>query len=90
MLFRYNDGELAEEQEWSMSRLQKLYLHERAMRRKHRIRYWALVLTTLVSLTVGGVAYADPDFGPGESVKGPQDPGALCHPPGHEPEAPCK
>jgi hypothetical protein len=29
-----------------------------------------------------GIAAADPDFGPGNSSKGPQDPGALCHPPG--------
>jgi hypothetical protein len=27
-------------------------------------------------------AYADPDFGPGNSSKGPNDGGAKCHPPG--------
>lgn len=38
-----------------------------------------------------GVAYADPDFGPGNSQKGPQDPGAICHPPGQTADFPaCK
>jgi hypothetical protein len=27
-------------------------------------------------------AFANPDFGPGHSSKGPNDPGAICHPPG--------
>ena len=27
-------------------------------------------------------AYAAPDFGPGNSSKGPNDGGAKCHPPG--------
>jgi hypothetical protein len=27
-------------------------------------------------------ALADPDFGPGNSSKGPNDAGAKCHPPG--------
>jgi hypothetical protein len=27
-------------------------------------------------------ALADPDFGPGNSSKGPNDGGAKCHPPG--------
>jgi len=35
-----------------------------------------------VLAAAAGVAVADPDFGPGNSSKGPQDPGALCHPPG--------
>ena len=30
----------------------------------------------------GGTVSADPDFGPGNSVKGPNDGGAKCHPPG--------
>lgn len=39
----------------------------------------------------GGVASADPDFGPGNSSKGPHDPGALCHPPGQTADFPaCK
>jgi hypothetical protein len=28
-------------------------------------------------------AVADPDFGPGNSSKGPHDGGAKCHAPGH-------
>ena len=37
-----------------------------------------------LALLVGGTvpALADPDFGPGNSKKGPNDPGAKCHPPG--------
>lgn len=38
-----------------------------------------------------GVALADPDFGPGNSQKGPHDPGAICHPPGQTSDSPaCK
>ena len=36
-------------------------------------------------------AFADPDFGPGNSSKGPNDPGAKCHPPGQVlPSPECK
>ena len=35
-----------------------------------------------VVLAIGGAAFAAPDFGPGNSSKGPQDPAAKCHPPG--------
>jgi hypothetical protein len=36
-------------------------------------------------------AFADPDFGPGQSNKGPQDQGARCHPPGQTADRPeCK
>jgi hypothetical protein len=45
------------------------------------------------ALAVGGtsLAAADPDFGPGNSSKGPNDPGALCHPPGQTADFPaCK
>jgi hypothetical protein len=39
----------------------------------------------------GGVAFADPDFGPGNSSKGPNDAGAKCHPPGQTEDTPgCK
>jgi hypothetical protein len=43
-----------------------------------------LVGLTALALCVGGAApaFADPDFGPGNSKKGPNDPGAKCHPPG--------
>jgi len=30
-----------------------------------------------------GPAFAAPDFGPGNSSKGPNDGGAKCHAPGH-------
>jgi hypothetical protein len=33
-------------------------------------------------------ALADPDFGPGNSSKGPHDPGARCHPPGQTDDRP--
>ena len=37
------------------------------------------------------VAMAAPDFGPGNSSKGPQDAGARCHPPGQTATRPeCK
>jgi hypothetical protein len=36
-------------------------------------------------------AVADPDFGPGNSSKGPHDGGAKCHPPGQTVNEPgCK
>jgi hypothetical protein len=36
-------------------------------------------------------AVGAPDFGPGNSSKGPQDGGAKCHPPGQTVSAPgCK
>ena len=43
---------------------------------------WLTGVMTALLLTIGGTAVADPDFGPGNSGKGPHDPGALCHPPG--------
>ena len=41
-----------------------------------------------LALTVGALAIptsavADPDFGPGNSSKGPNDGGAKCHAPSH-------
>ena len=48
-------------------------------------------LTTALALGLGGVAVADPDFGPGNSSKGPNDGGAKCHPPGQTVDEPgCK
>ena len=43
------------------------------------------------ALAMPATALADPDFGPGNSHKGPHDPGALCHPPGQTADFPaCK
>jgi hypothetical protein len=54
----------------------------------------AIVATVLALSAAGlgtGIAAADPDFGPGNSSKGPQDPGAICHPPGQTADRPaCK
>ena len=35
------------------------------------------------ALSIPASAVADPDFGPGNSSKGPNDGGAKCHAPGH-------
>lgn len=51
----------------------------------------AIAGAVIVLVTGAGAASATPDFGPGNSSKGPQDPGALCHPPGQTSEFPaCK
>jgi hypothetical protein len=42
----------------------------------------AVLLAAGLLVGGAGTALADPDFGPGNSSKGPHDPGALCHPPG--------
>jgi hypothetical protein len=48
-------------------------------------------LFALAALAIPSTAFADPDFGPGNSSKGPNDPGAKCHPPGQTVEEPgCK
>jgi hypothetical protein len=53
------------------------------MRRK------AIIATLLVALAAPAAALADPDFGPGNSNKGPQD--GKCHPPGQVlPSPECK
>ncbi len=53
-----------------------------------------IVLAVIASLTLllsAAAASADPDFGPGNSSKGPNDGGAKCHPPGQTVEEPgCK
>jgi hypothetical protein len=49
-----------------------------------------LLAAAALSITAAP-AVADPDFGPGNSSKGPNDPGAKCHPPGQtETEPGCK
>jgi hypothetical protein len=53
-----------------------------------------LVGLTALALCAGGAAPAlagSPDFGPGNSSKGPHDAGAKCHPPGQTVDEPgCK
>jgi hypothetical protein len=49
------------------------------------------VVAALTLLLGASAAAADPDFGPGNSSKGPNDGGAKCHPPGQtETEPGCK
>ena len=53
----------------------------------------AVVFTTLgvLGALAAPAAFADPDFGPGNSSKGPNDGGAKCHPPGQTVNTPgCK
>ena len=49
-------------------------------------------ILAVASLSISAApAFADPDFGPGNSSKGPQDAGAKCHPPGQTVDEPgCK
>ena len=57
------------------------------------------ILTVLVAMLIMAAmlvvmampAFAAPDFGPGNSSKGPNDGGAKCHPPGRTVDTPgCK
>jgi hypothetical protein len=52
----------------------------------------AVAVVASATLMLGALAAAaDPDFGPGNSSKGPNDGGAKCHPPGQtEFEPGCK
>jgi hypothetical protein len=52
----------------------------------------ALAVVAALTLLLGAsAAAADPDFGPGNSSKGPNDGGAKCHPPGQTVDEPgCK
>jgi hypothetical protein len=47
------------------------------------MRKLAALITTLALAATPTVAMADPDFGPGNSSKGPNDGGAKCHSPEH-------
>lgn len=47
-----------------------------------RTKVLALTLT-VGALALPASALADPDFGPGNSSKGPHDGGAKCHAPAH-------
>ncbi len=46
------------------------------------MRKLLVILTATAGLLIPSSAFADPDFGPGNSSKGPNDPAAKCHPPG--------
>ena len=51
----------------------------------------ASILAVAALSVTAAPAFADPDFGPGNSSKGPHDPGARCHPPGQTTDrAECK
>ncbi len=45
-------------------------------------RFVVAAVASLILLLGASAAGADPDFGPGNSSKGPNDGGAKCHPPG--------
>jgi hypothetical protein len=56
-----------------------------------RRKVTAVVLASMFALSAAAPAFADPDFGPGNSSKGPNDGGAKCHPPGQTVNTPgCK
>jgi hypothetical protein len=57
-----------------------------------RMRRKALASMPVAALSISAApAFADPDFGPGNSSKGPNDGGAKCHPPGQTVNTPgCK
>jgi hypothetical protein len=43
----------------------------------------AIAVATIALAATPATALADPDFGPGNSSKGPNDGGAKCHEAGH-------
>jgi hypothetical protein len=56
-----------------------------------RRRALASILAVAALSISAAPAFADPDFGPGNSSKGPHDAGAKCHPPGQTVDEPgCK
>ena len=58
---------------------------------RKRITLLIAALTMALTMSFSGAAFADPDFGPGNSSKGPNDGGAKCHPPGKTVNTPgCK
>jgi hypothetical protein len=60
-----------------------------AVKRRIIVAIAAAVLS--LGVVAAPAAYADPDFGPGNSSKGPNDGGAKCHPPGQTQTEPgCK
>jgi len=48
-----------------------------------RRKTFAAVLAAAALTIPAAPAFADPDFGPGNSDKGPNDGGAKCHAPAH-------
>jgi hypothetical protein len=60
-------------------------------REEMRKKIAAVLLAGAFALSIPAAANADPDFGPGNSSKGPNDGGAKCHPPGQTVNEPgCK
>ena len=56
-----------------------------------RRKLTAVLLASAFALSATAPAFAAPDFGPGNSSKGPNDGGAKCHPPGQTVNTPgCK
>ena len=52
---------------------------------------WLASALALAALAIPASPAFAGDFGPGNSNKGPHDPGALCHPPGQTADSPpCK
>jgi len=50
-----------------------------------------IALTFCVGILAAPASAVAGDFGPGNSNKGPNDPGAICHPPGQTSDnAPCR
>jgi hypothetical protein len=47
-------------------------------------------ILSVAALAIPASAFANPDFGPGGSSKGPHDSGAICHAPGLTTSAACK
>ena len=56
-----------------------------------RRKLTAVLLASAFALSATAPAFGAPDFGPGNSSKGPNDGGAKCHPPGQTVNTPgCK
>ena len=63
----------------------------RRRREQMRKKIAAVLLAGAFALSVPAAAFGAPDFGPGNSSKGPNDGGAKCHPPGQTVDEPgCK
>jgi len=49
---------------------------------------WLTAVLAIAALAITAAPAAAGNFGPGNSNKGPHDPGALCHPPGQTSDSP--